>query len=91
MEIINRLFQNLKQRIRIEKPVIQTQEEDQLWREVQRYVEMIPGEADPHMGRVEEIKEEIRSGNYPTREMIDAAAARLASRLRKQPFSDQQQ
>lgn len=90
MELINRFFQNLRQRVRIEKPIIQTEEEDQLWRDVQHYAEMIPGEVDPHMGRVQEIKEEIRSGNYPTKEMVDAAAARLAARLRRQPFSDQQ-
>ncbi len=91
MELINRLFQNLRQRIRIEKPVIQTDEEDQMWQEVRRYAKMIPGEADPHMGRVQEIKEEIRNGEYPTREMIDGAAVRLAARLCKQPFSGPQQ
>lgn len=91
MELINRLFQNFKQRVRIEKPVIQTEEEDLAWQEIRRYAKMIPDEVDPHMGRVEEIKEEIRKGNYPTREMIDAAAARLTARLTKQPFSDQQQ
>ena len=90
MELINRLFQNFRQKIRIEKPAIQNEEDDQLWQDIRRFAKMIPHEANPHLGRVQEIKEEIKNGNYPTREMIDAAAARLASRLLRPSSEDQQ-
>ncbi len=90
MELINRLFRNFRQRVRIEKPAIQTAEDDKLWQDIRRFAKLIPSEANPHLGRVEEIKEEIQRGNYPTQEMIDAAAARLASRLLKSSSEDQQ-
>ena len=90
MELINLLFQNFRRRIRIEKPAIQTAEDDNLWQDIRRLEKLIPFEANPHLGRVEEIKEEIKNGNYPTREMIDAAASRLASRLLKPSSEDQQ-
>ena len=91
MELIQRLFQNFRQRIRIEKPAIQSEEDERTWQEIRRYAKLIPSEANPHLGRVQEIKEEIKSGRYPTQEMIDAAAARLASRLLKPPYADEQQ
>ncbi len=84
MELLNRLFQNIRGRVRIEKPAIQTMEDEQLWRDIRRLSKMIPGEPEPNLGRVYEIKEEIQSGRYPTQEMIDAAAARLAARLLRQ-------
>ncbi len=91
MELINRLFQSFRRRIWIEKPAIQTDEDDQRWQDIRRFSKMIPSEANPHLGRAQEIKEEIKSGHYPTREMIDAAAARLASRLLKPSHADEQQ
>ena len=68
-------------RIRIQKPVIRTPEEEKLWREVQKYAELIPSEPEPNMGRLKEIKEEIRRGTYINQEMIDEAAANLSIRL----------
>ena len=49
--------------------------------EVQKYLRLIPTEAEPNLGRVREIKEEIKKGTYLTREMIEAAAMQLALRL----------
>ncbi len=68
-------------RIRIERPTIRTQEEERLWRAVHKYLELIPSEPDPNLGRVQEIKEDIRKDRYLSPEMIDEAAARLAMRL----------
>ena len=42
---------------------------------------MIPHEPEPNLGRVYEIKQEIKKGKYPTQEMIDEAAHHLAMRL----------
>ena len=71
-------------KIRIERPTIRNAEEEKLWREVHKFAELIPSEPDPHMGRLEEIKDEIKKGTYITAEMIEETAARLAIRLMKQ-------
>jgi len=52
-----------------------------LQRELKRYIDMIPHEPEPNLGRVFEIKQELRKGRYPTQEMIDEAAHHLAARL----------
>lgn len=52
-----------------------------LRREIQKYVDMIPSEPEPNMGRVMEIKQEIKKGRYPTQEMIDEAAHHLIMHL----------
>ena len=49
--------------------------------EVRKYLRLIPTEAEPNLGRVREIKEEIKKGTYLTREMIEEAAMQLALRL----------
>ena len=49
--------------------------------EVRKYLRLIPTEAEPNLGRVREIKEEIKNGTYLTREMIEEAAMQLAIRL----------
>ena len=49
--------------------------------DVQKYLRLIPTEAEPNLGRVREIKEEIRKGTYLTKEMIEEAAMQLAIRL----------
>ena len=51
--------------------------------EVRKYLRLIPTEAEPNLGRVREIKEEIKKGTYLTREMIEEAAMQLALRLLK--------
>ena len=71
------------QRIRIAKPAIQSREEENLWREVSKFVQLIPLEPEPNMGRLCEIKEEIRKGTYLTPEVIEETAARLAIRFIK--------
>lgn len=69
-------------RIRIEKPTIQSAEEEQLWRQVHKYAQLIPQEPDPNMGQVQEIKEQIQEGKYHiTPEVIEETAARLAIRF----------
>jgi len=49
--------------------------------EVRKYLRLIPTEAEPNLGRVREIKEEIKKGTYLTREIIEEAAMQLAIRL----------
>ncbi len=52
--------------------------------EIRKYLRLIPTEPEPNLGRVQEIKEEIRKGTYLSREMIEEAAMQLAVRwLRK--------
>lgn len=68
-------------RIKIQQPIIRSAEEEHLWRQVQKYAELIPQEPDPNMGRVREIKDEIKKGEYFTPEMIDETSARLAIRF----------
>ena len=49
--------------------------------DVRKYLRLIPTEAEPNLGRVREIKEEIKRGTYLTREIIEEAAMQLAIRL----------
>ena len=49
--------------------------------DVRKYLRLIPTEAEPNLGRVREIKEEIKKGTYLTREIIEEAAMQLALRL----------
>lgn len=51
--------------------------------EVRKYLRLIPTEAEPNLGRVREIKDEIKKGTYLTREIIEEAAMQLALRLLK--------
>ena len=71
----------MDEKIRIEKPVIRNPEDEKLWREVHKFAELVPFELEPNMGRLEEIKEEIRKGTYLTNEVIGETAARLAIRF----------
>ena len=70
-------------RIRIERPSIQSAEEERLWREVAKFAQLIPSELEPNMGRLSEIKDEIKKGKYITSEVIEETAARLAIRFMK--------
>lgn len=70
---------NLK--IRIETPRIQNTTDETLWKEVQRFSRMVPSEPEPNLGRVQEIKEEIRKGKYITSEKLEETAARLSIRF----------
>lgn len=57
----------------------------ELREEILKYLRFLPHVADPHLGRVEEIREELKKGGYLNREMIGETAARLALRfLRKE-------
>ena len=68
-------------KIRIEKPTIQSSEEEKLWRDVHKFAELIPFEPEPNMGRIQELKADIRSGSYLQPDMIEETAARLAIRF----------
>ena len=74
-------FGKNSRRIKIEKPFIRTPEEEILWREVNKYAQLIPFEPDPNMGSIEEIKEQIKKGSYMTPQVIEETAARLAIRF----------
>lgn len=68
-------------RIRIERPAIRNPEEEKLWRDVHKYAELIPSELEPNLGRLQEIKDEIRNQTYLTSETVEETAARLALRF----------
>ncbi len=70
-------------KIRIEKPVIRNSEEENLWREVHKFAQLIPFEPEPNMGRLGEIKAEIQKGTYLTPEVMEETAARLVIRFMK--------
>lgn len=70
-------------RIKIERPTIQTAEQERLWQDVLKFSKLVPFEPDPNMGRVQEIKEEIGSGEYLSQDKIQETAARLAVRFFK--------
>ena len=71
-------------KIRIEKPTIQNSEQEQVWRDVHKFSELIPFEPDPNMSRVQEIKWELQKGKYQiTPQTIEETAARLAIRFMK--------
>jgi len=70
-----------RRKIRIQ-PVTSEPDESQKQRdEVRKYLRLIPTESEPNLGRVREIKEEIKKGTYLTKEMIEEAAMQLALRL----------
>jgi len=69
---------NNGRKIKIEKPVARSTEDDSLWREVEKYQRLIPSEPEPNLGRVREIKEQLRRGTYIiTPDIIDDTAARI--------------
>ena len=72
--------ENKKSKFRIQAPSEKTNAAKDR-EEVRKYLRLIPTEAEPNLGRVREIKEEIKKGTYLTREMIEEAAMQLALRL----------
>ena len=79
--IHHRLADNKNPRIRIEHPQIKNSEEETLWKDVVRFAKLVPFEPEPNMGRVQEIKEEIKKGSYLSTEKIEETAARLVLRF----------
>lgn len=58
---------------------------EEIQEEILKYVRFLPQVAEPNLARVREIREQLKQGTYPAREMIEEAAARLAFRfLRKE-------
>lgn len=78
--VIGVIEQNRKH-IRIQRPEIQSPEDERLWQEVVKYTKLVPSEPDPNFGRTQEIKEEIKKGKYLTRDKIEETAARIAIRF----------
>ncbi len=76
------VVENTRPKFRIQAPIEKTSTEKDR-DEVRKYLRLIPTEAEPNLGRVREIKEEIKKGTYLTREMIEEAAMQLALRLLK--------
>ena len=70
-----------RRKIRIQKPVIRNSEDEQLWREVHKFAELIPFEPEPNMGRLHEIKADIQNGAYLAPEVLEETAARLVIRF----------
>lgn len=71
----------MRTKFKIEPPRAALPTKNSLQNEVKKYLAMIPSEPEPNLGRVFEIKQEIKKGRYPTQEMIDEAAHHLAVRL----------
>ncbi len=71
----------MAKRIKIQRPTIQTPQEEKLWREVAKFAELIPSEPEPNFGRIDEIRDEIKKGTYLNPEVIEETAARLAIRF----------
>ena len=69
-----------KSQFRIQAPIEKTNAEKDR-EDIRKYLRLIPTEAEPSLGRVREIKEEIKKGTYLTREIIEEAAMQLALRL----------
>ena len=74
---------SVARRIRIQKPSIQTPEEERMWREVEKYARLVPSEPDPNQGRIQEIKDEIKKGTYLIPEKVEETAAHIALRFMK--------
>ena len=72
---------NRRRKVRIEKPTIQSDEEEHLWKDVRKYFNLIPSEPEPNLGRVKEIQEELKKGTYLTPEVMEETTARLAIRF----------
>lgn len=68
-------------RIQIQRPSVGREENERLWSEVRKYARLIPSEAEPNLGRVQEIREEIKNGTYLTPEVLEETAARLTIRF----------
>ena len=81
MNITDGQPQRTKPRIKIEKPVIRSKEAEQTWREIRKFAKLIPTEAEPNLGRVREIKQALKEGEYLTPEMIEETAAHVLMRF----------
>ena len=81
MRFFDRLAGHNHQRIRIEKPQIKSTDDEHVWEEVVRFSKLVPLEPEPNMGRVQEVKDEIRKGAYLNSEKLEETAARLAIRF----------
>ena len=71
----------MRPKFKIEPPRAALPSKNSPRNDIKKYVDMIPHEPEPNLGRVFEIKQEIRKGRYPTQQMIDEAAHHLAMRL----------
>lgn len=67
--------------IEIRRPALQNPEEERLWEEIRRYARLVPLEAEPNLGRLQEIREELEAGTYLKPEVIEETAARLVIRF----------
>lgn len=74
------VIEKKKKNFRIQPPIEKNASQKER-DEVRKYLRLMPGVANPNLGRVREIKEEIKKGTYLSREMIEEAAMQLALRL----------
>lgn len=73
----------MKPKLKIESPRAALPTKNSIQREIKKYLDMIPHTPEPNFGRVDELKQEIKKGLYPTQAMIDESAHHLAIRLLK--------
>lgn len=83
MKVTSRVNSRNSRKVRIVEPAVQGPDEERRWQEVRKFARLISQEPEPNLGRVREIKEEIKKGTYPTKEMIEEAATQLAIRFMK--------
>lgn len=81
MKISGHDFGGKRKKIKINNPVVEHGEDETLWQEIRKYMRLIPAVPEPNMGRIKEIKEEIRRGTYDKAEVLEETAARLAIRF----------
>ncbi len=55
--------------------------ESELKKEIEKYKRMMDDVPEPNFGRIREIKEAIRKGNFLTKEAIQETAERIAARF----------
>jgi len=81
MKISGHDFGGKRKKIEINKPVVEQGEDEVLWQEIRKYIRLLPIVPEPNMGRLMEIKDEIRRGTYDKMDVIEETAARLAIRF----------
>lgn len=68
-------------KIKIARPAVETGEDESLWQEIRKFMRLIPHAPEPNLGRMMEIRDEIRKGTYNSSRVIEETAARLAIRF----------
>lgn len=73
-----------RRHVRVASPVAEEGENEELWRQIQKFARYMSAVPEPNFSRVQEIKDDLRKGKYKiTDEMLDETATRLSMRFLK--------